>query len=168
MRVDGAYKPDYKKLAKNAYSGCQRSSMIGTEKARSIPPAIVIPEVAKPAEIRQLGKKKDRVSTPDTGQKTNGRWGIRTHDPLIKSQVLGNCKHKQEQGLRDAPDGRLQTCLQTNADSVNQVRNQASKTSSDLAEIVESWTRLPEHVRQTIVTLVASVTVTAREGDEVV
>ena len=88
MRVDGAYKPAYKKLAKNAYSGCQRSSMIGTEKARSIPPAIVIPEVAKPAEIRQLGKKKDRVSTPDTGQKTNGRWGIRTHDPLIKSQLL--------------------------------------------------------------------------------
>ncbi len=32
--------------------------------------------------------KKDRLSTSDTGQKTNGRWGNRTHDPLIKSQLL--------------------------------------------------------------------------------
>ncbi len=39
---------------------------------------------------------------------------------------------------------------------------------NDLAEIIESWSTLPEHVRQAIVTLVTSVTVTAKEGDEVV
>ena len=39
---------------------------------------------------------------------------------------------------------------------------------NDLAEIIESWPRLPGHVRQAIVTLVSSVTVAAREGDEVV
>ncbi len=38
----------------------------------------------------------------------------------------------------------------------------------ELAEIVEAWSILPEHVKQAIVTLVASVTVTAKEGDEVV
>ena len=43
---------------------------------------------AKPLQMADLNTKKDRLSTSDTGQKTNGRWGIRTHDPLIKSQLL--------------------------------------------------------------------------------
>ncbi len=43
-----------------------------------------------------------------------------------------------------------------------------SQTPHDLKKIITGWARLPEHVRQAIVTLVASVTVTAREGDEVV
>ncbi len=45
---------------------------------------------------------------------------------------------------------------------------QLPEVSADLGEIVEAWSILPEHVRQAIVTLVASVTVTAREGDAVV
>ncbi len=43
-----------------------------------------------------------------------------------------------------------------------------SKMPHDLKQIMTGWPDLPEHVRQAIVTLVASVTVTAREGDEVV
>ncbi len=48
--------------------------------------------------------------------------------------------------------------------------HELSDTPSDpgLAEIVEVWSTLPEHVRQAIVTLVASVTVTAKDSDEVV
>ncbi len=43
-----------------------------------------------------------------------------------------------------------------------------SQMPHDLKQIITGWPDLPEHVRQAIVTLVASVTVTAREGDEVV
>ncbi len=74
----------------------------------------------------------------------------------------------QEQRLTDTPRDRLQTSLQTTADSMNQAKNQAMELPADLADIVEAWSALPEHVRQAIVTLVASVTVTAREGDKVV
>ena len=64
--------------------------------------------------------------------------------------------------------------IQNNNSSEHQIGanmvHELSDTPSDpgLAEIVEVWSTLPEHVRQAIVTLVASVTVTAREGDEVV
>ena len=51
---------------------------------------------------------------------------------------------------------------------MNQAKNQTLELPDELAEIIEAWSTLPEHVRQAIVTLVASVTVTAREGDEVV
>ncbi len=48
--------------------------------------------------------------------------------------------------------------------------HELSDTPSDpgLAENVEVWSSLPEHVRQAIVTLVASVTVTAKDSDKVV
>ena len=38
--------------------------------------------------LAELGTKKEPMSSRDTGSNTNGRWGIRTHDPLIKSQLL--------------------------------------------------------------------------------
>ncbi len=67
------------------------------------------------------------------------------------------------------PTDRLQTSLQTNSKNTRkQAKGQVPELPDDLAEIIELWARLPEHVRQAIVTLVASVTVTAREGDEVV
>jgi len=37
--------------------------------------------------MADLQIKKDRLSTSDTGQKTNGRYRARTCDPLIKSQL---------------------------------------------------------------------------------
>ena len=57
---------------------------------------------------------------------------------------------------------------QLTPDSQKQAQNTSLEVPADLAEIMEVWSTLPEHVRQAIVTLVASVTVTAREGDEVV
>ena len=43
-----------------------------------------------------------------------------------------------------------------------------SQIPHELKQIISVWPDLPEHVRQAVVTLVASVTVTAREGDEAV
>ncbi len=42
-----------------------------------------------------------------------------------------------------------------------------SQVPHELKQIITGWPKLPEHVRQAIVTLAASVTVTTREGDEV-
>ena len=80
-----------------------------------------------------------------------------------KTQVQQNTQ------LTYAPNTRLQTSLQTNRESVaKQGESEGLELPDGLVDIVESWSTLPEHVRQAIVTLVASVTVTAREGDEVV
>jgi len=86
--ADGAYKPAYKKLAKNAYSGCDQSSSIGTSDRGKIAPNLTRKGCGKSLEMVELGTKKEPMSSIDTGSKTNGRWGIRTHDPLIKSQLL--------------------------------------------------------------------------------
>jgi hypothetical protein len=40
------------------------------------------------AVLVELDAKKEPMSSTDTGPNDNGRWGIRTHDPLIKSQLL--------------------------------------------------------------------------------
>ena len=88
MPVDGAYKPAYKKLAKKADFEGNSMSSIGSSQAgesSNIPQNVGGNKSLRTAE---LDIKKDRLSTSDTGQKTNGRWGNRTHDPLIKSQLL--------------------------------------------------------------------------------
>ena len=86
--VESAYKPACKKLTKTAYSGRNQSALIGTTKARGLSHLGQDASASKSLQIAQLGKKNDRMSSTDTGQKTIGRWGIRTHDPLIKSQLL--------------------------------------------------------------------------------
>ncbi len=57
---------------------------------------------------------------------------------------------------------------QLTPDSQKQTQTPSLEVPADLVDVVEAWSALPEHVRQAIVTLVASVTVTAKEGDEVV
>jgi len=65
----------------------------------------------------------------------------------------------------DTPQEQLTP--QLTPDSQKQAKKTPLELPADLADIVEAWSALPEHVRQAIDTLVASVTVTAREGDEV-
>ena len=84
--ADSAYKPAYKKLAKNASIGCQQSSLIGTINKAKYTSVEGQGEMGKSLEMAELGTKKEPVSSTDTDTKKNGRWGIRTHDPLIKSQ----------------------------------------------------------------------------------
>jgi hypothetical protein len=44
-----------------------------------------------------------------------------------------------------------------------QSEGEVATLPSDLAKIVEAWSGLPEHIRQAVITLVASVTVAARD-----
>ncbi len=75
-----------------------------------------------------------------------------------------NTQVQQDTQLTDTPNARLQTSLQTNLESAaSQAGSQGLGLPDDLAGIIKSWSTLPEHVRQAIVTLVASLTVTARE-----
>ncbi len=105
----------------------------------------------------------------DSSQVSTTPGRTRTCDPRFRKPRSENRKHKQEQGLTNTPDDRLQTSLQTNSKNTRkQAKGQVPELSDELAGIIESWARLPEHVRQAIVTLVASVTVTAKDSDEVV
>ncbi len=56
-QAKSAYKPDYKKLAKNAYSGLQQSSMNGTEEGRNIRTDAVSSKDCKVFERAELGTK---------------------------------------------------------------------------------------------------------------
>ncbi len=78
---------------------------------------------------------------------------------------LGNVSTCNNNNLqKDQPDAYTPAYKRNPKTQANSLQN----LPADLAGIVEAWSTLPEHVRQAIVTLVASVTVTAREGDEVV
>ena len=91
-RTDGeslrAYKPAYKKLAKTAYPTGNRLSAIDTanravERVNSADDAC-----DKPISEGQLGNERTELSLVGSDENKNGRCGIRTHDPLIKSQLL--------------------------------------------------------------------------------
>ena len=71
--VESAYKPACKKLTKTAYSGRNQSALIGTTKARGLSHLGQDASASKSLQIAQLGKKNDRMSSTDTGQKNDGR-----------------------------------------------------------------------------------------------
>ncbi len=81
------------------------------------------------------------------------------------SPQVKNCKDLQPKSLHVSKSqvDRKMDSIQSSPDAIN-----IKSLPPDLAEIMRIWPNLPEHVRQAIVTLVSSVTVTAREGDEVV
>ncbi len=63
-------------------------SLIGSDGAQE---KIDIPqngEKSKPLQTVHLDTKKDRLSLPGSGKESIGRCGDRTHDLLIKSQLL--------------------------------------------------------------------------------
>ncbi len=85
---ESAYKPAYKKLAKNAYSNGDRLSTIDTanraiERVNSANGAC-----DKPISEGQLGNEGTSLSLAGSSENKNGRYRNRTCDPLIKSQLL--------------------------------------------------------------------------------
>ncbi len=79
-QAKNAYKPAYKKLAKNAYSGWQQSSMIGTQNRGEKQKA----DFHKSCESGMLGNKKNQMSP--SGSTTPE--GIRTPDLRIRNPLL--------------------------------------------------------------------------------
>jgi hypothetical protein len=87
-RSVSAYKPAYKKLAKNAYSDRKSMSLNGSAVVQGKSNIEQNGDETKSLQLADLETKKDRLSTHDAGQKINGRYRARTCDPLIKSQLL--------------------------------------------------------------------------------
>jgi len=67
---------------------------------------------------------------------------------------------QQNKGVSDTSADTLQP---TRVQNPVHVDTSSGNISSELAEIVEVWPELPEHIRQTIKTLVSSVTATSEE-----
>ena len=86
--VESAYKPAYKKLTKKADFEGNSMSLIGSSQAGELSNIPQNVEGSKSLQMTDLETKKDRLSSPDVGQNSNGRYRTRTCDPLIKSQLL--------------------------------------------------------------------------------
>jgi len=84
----GAYKCAYKKLTKNSDFDRKSMSSVGCGQKGESSNIEKKSQDGKPLHVADLETKKDQLSTSDIGQKTNGRYRIRTCDPLIKSQLL--------------------------------------------------------------------------------
>jgi hypothetical protein len=78
----------YKQLTKNAYSDRKSMSLNGSDVVQCKSNIEQNEGETKSLQFAELETKKDRLSTHDAGQKTNGRYRTRTCDPLIKSQLL--------------------------------------------------------------------------------
>ena len=86
--ADVAYKPAYKKLAKTADFGCNPLATMGSVNSEEIVSNTTQMGDGKSLKVAGLGARKEPMSSINKGSDTIGRWGIRTHDPLIKSQLL--------------------------------------------------------------------------------
>ena len=78
----------YKKLTKKSSFDCKSMSSIDSSQVQELSDTEQNSGGIKPLQMGDLGTKTDRLSSSDKGQKSNGRYRIRTCDPLIKSQLL--------------------------------------------------------------------------------
>ena len=83
-----AYKPAYKKLTKNAYSGCQHSSITVSENMVISKPISDDSNFDKSLEIAQLGNKKNSLSTSVNSEFRIEAEGARTLNLRIDSPML--------------------------------------------------------------------------------
>ena len=83
-----AYKPAYKKLTKNTCFNSKSMSLNVSGEAHNKTASAQNGGADKSIQMTNLATKKGHLSPPDIGQKSNGRYRIRTCDPLIKSQLL--------------------------------------------------------------------------------
>ena len=90
-----------------------------------------------------LGQNKRGLSSSDKDQKSNGRCRIRTYDRLIKSQQTKNHKPLSDKSLTKTENPVFDTSL----------ANLLQKYP-DLAQVVDAWPSLPEHIKAAIKALI--------------
>ncbi len=88
IQVDGAYKPAYKELTKNAYSGYNESATVGTNQIEAKQGIELKNNSDKVLVEGRLGNECDSVSSLDNSSKNNGPGRIRTYDQWIMSPLL--------------------------------------------------------------------------------
>ncbi len=81
----------------------------------------------------------------------NGRYRIRTCDPLIKSQLHQNDKHIQNKDLHETQSTAYKPAYK---EIQKQGEINALKLPSDLAEIVAAWPKLPNEIISVIMTII--------------
>ncbi len=115
------------------------------------------------------GKDADSMCTSLRGGRTSKESALSPHGNALEPDADEGAEEPRRSGLEPLTFGSVDRCQDTvsdchtdvyepqEADHVDQPVDRAS-TPDDLAVVIAAWTDLPEHVRQTILTLVESVT----------
>ena len=112
----------------------------------------------KPLQMAELGTKKEPMSLTDTGSKRSGPGWIRTSVGLrqrVYSPFPKNNKHSNSKDLQQDESGAYKPAYKQNPKTGG---NEPVELPSDLAEIVAVWPDLPEHIKQTIKTIIETTT----------
>ncbi len=86
--VESAYKPAYKKPAKNTYSDCDSMSQIVPARVQNQLDARQNRAEGKPLQMADLGTEREPMAPNDTGQESNTPGRIRTCDLRIRNPLL--------------------------------------------------------------------------------
>ena len=86
--ADGAYKPAYKKLAKNAYSGYDKSTTVGTNQTEDKQGIRQRDDIDNALTEQQLGNEEQELALVGTAEESIGPGRDRTFDQWIMSPLL--------------------------------------------------------------------------------
>ena len=107
-------------------------------------------KVDKPAQKKNLGNKKGRMSSSDSDPDSSGPCRIRTYDRLIKSQLQNFDNPSTENDLQDRQPPAYKPAYKNESER----DTNDSDGIRDLGQLIQAWDRLPEHIRKTIQVLI--------------
>jgi len=97
----------------------------------------------KPLEIADLGNKKGRLSSSDTGLESNERCRARTCDPLIKSQLPKTRNYFVNKEVTSATPSGL-----------SQILSKTTCEYPELVDLIKKWAGLSEELRGAVLRMV--------------